>query len=86
MHIYMHVHIFTEDFSEFTIVLLYFAEKRKGDVSHGGEVSDSGSETCNRTDPKEEDEQDTVVLQLGRSMKDLVLWIVKTVVAEKEEN
>ena len=74
----------------FTIVLLYSClysvEKRKGDVSHGGELSDSGSQTCNRTDPKEEDEQDTVVLQLGRSMKDLVLWIVKIVDAEKEEN
>ena len=55
-------------------------------MSHGGELSDSGSQACNRTDPKEEDEQDTVVLQLGRSMKDLVLWIVKIVDAEKEEN
>ena len=71
-------------------------------MSHGGELSDSGSQTCNRTDqnvsegsvqpptgneqPEEEDEQDTVVLQLGRSMKDLVLWIVKTVDAEKEKN
>ena len=36
--------------------------------------------------PEEEDEQDTVVLQLGRTMKDLVLWIVKTVDAEKEKN
>ena len=76
----------------FTIVLLYSClysvEKRKGDVSHGGELFDSGSQTCNRTDPEpeEEDEQDTVVLQLGRSMKDLVLWIVKTVDAEKEKN
>ena len=57
-------------------------------MSHGGELSDSGSQACNRTDPEpeEEDEQDTVVLQLGRSMKDLVLWIVKIVDAEKEEN
>ena len=71
-------------------------------MSHGGELSDSGSQACNRTDtnvsegsvqpatgneqPEEEDEQDTVVLQLGKNMKDLVLWIVKIVDAEKEEN
>ena len=81
---------------------LYSVGKRKGDVSHGGELSDSGSKTCNQTDPnvgegsvqpptgneqpEEEDEQDTVVMQLGRSMKDLVLWIVKIVDAAKEEN
>ena len=74
----------------FTIVLLYSClysvEKRKGDVSHGGELSDSGSQTCNRTDPNVREDIDTVVLQLGRSMKDLVLWIVKTVDAEKEKN
>ena len=71
-------------------------------MSHGGELSYSGSQTCNRTDPnvsegsvqpptgteqpEEENEQDTVVLQLGRTMKDLVLWIVKIVGAAKEEN
>ena len=78
---------------------LFSVEKRKGDV---GEVSASGCETCTQTDPngsegsvqpptgneqpEEEDEQDTVVMQLGRSMKDLVLWIVKIVDAAKEEN
>jgi len=36
--------------------------------------------------PEEEEEQDTVVLQLGKTMKDLVLWIVKIVDAAKEEN
>ena len=71
-------------------------------MSHGGERSDSGSQACNRTDPngsegsvqpptgkekpEKEDEQDTVVLQLGRTMKNLVLWIVKIVGAAKEEN
>ena len=81
---------------------LYSVEKRKEDVSHGGELSDSGSQACNRTDPnvsegsvqpptgnekpEEKDEQDTVVLQLGRTMKDLVLWIVKIVDTAKEEN
>ena len=99
----MHVHIFTEDLVSFTFALiyscLYSVEKRNGDV---GEISSSGCETCNQTDPnggegsvqpptgkekpEKEDEQDTVVLQLGRTMKNLVLWIVKIVGAAKEEN
>ena len=102
----MHIHILTEDFNEFYICplysCLYSVEKRKGDVSHGGELSANGCENSNRTDPngcegsvqpptgnekpEEEDEQDTVVLQLGRTMKDLVLKIVKIVEAAKEEN
>ena len=102
----MRVIILTEDINEFYIcpflLCLYSLEKRKEDVSHGGELSDSGSQACNRTDPnvsegsvqpptgnekpEEEDEQDTVVLQLGRTMKDLVLKIVKIVEAAKEEN
>ena len=71
-------------------------------MSHGGELSDSGSQTSNQIDaigsegsvqpptgkekPEEEDEQDIVVLQLGKTMKDLVLWIVKIVDAAKEKN
>ena len=52
MHIYMHVHIFTEDLVSFTFALIYSClypvEKRNGDV---GEISASGCETCNQTDP-----------------------------------
>ena len=71
-------------------------------MSHGSELSDSGSQTSSQIDaigsggsvqpptgkekPEEEDEQDIVVLQLGKTMKDLVLWIVKIVDAAKEKN
>ena len=62
---------------------LYSVEKRKEDPngSEGSVQPPTGNEK-----PEEKDDQDTVVLQLGRSMKDLVLWIVKIVDTAKEEN
>ena len=74
---------------------IYSAEK-EAVVPDNGEGSVRGRVNCSQTNSggydgteepaTDEDELDRVVLQLGKSMKDLVLGIFKTVKEATEEN
>ena len=79
----------------FSCAPIYSAEKEavvpdngEGSVSGRVNCSQTNSDGCDGTEEPatDEDELDSVVLQLGRSMKELVLGIFKTVKEATEEN